>query len=253
MSWLMRYISPSRVDNYVRYLSGVKYNFGDMPEYLTEEFIDSILGISAPSHHLYMGTAFHALFEHSKYGVQSNKVISQNITIAFSDRLYLKIYWPQCREIPVRGTIGNVTLKGTMDAIDCNGVFDLKTAKAFDYEYYSTSLQWQIYLMLSGKNKFTYYVFIANKDEENNSMLLTDFHSFDLYRYDGMGEYVTNIINDYYDVLQVLEPRILARIEEYNKSIDDYIERIKDNTIATAQTEINQLINKLKTKYLKGM
>lgn len=248
-NWLFKFISPSRIDNYLKYLSGYEWKFGDnFKEFTTEAFIDKLLGIEEPSHHLEFGTAFHKIFEDGGYGEQPNPIVKNGVTFTFSKDF--ELYYPPIREMPVSKVIGNVLINGTTDSIDANTVHDLKTSKQFDYEYYSSSVQWQTYLMLTGLSEFIYHVFVCDKDEFNKTVIVKDYHQIKLSRYVGMESYVTNIVNDYFECLLNFEPLIIARMNEYNNQISEFIEQLKSSQIVTAKHEINDLINKLQSKYL---
>lgn len=217
--WLTRMISPSRVDNYVQYMTGYQWKqFGeeDVPEYTTEHFIHGLLRLTPVTHHLTMGTALHKLFELSPYGTLPEYITVDGVHISCHPDFDATIYCPTQREVPVEGLINGLLIKGTCDAKDSHAVYDWKTTKSFSIETYTLSWQWRVYLYLTGLNKFVYNVFTANKNEASNSIELKKLDVVTCYRYPDMNMDVENIVNEYWHCLLRLEPEIEHIAKEKN-------------------------------------
>ena len=256
MSWTHKYISASRLDNFAKYLSGYKYNFGDSyEEYSTEDFIDSLLNIQDPNKFLKAnaGTAFHELIEHSNYEQIFTEAKVNDWKIIIDEDLDIEFAIPVVREAKIVGEIAGVVISSRVDAMDSVSIRDYKTTSKVDLETYMNSNQWKCYLALTGLNKFIYDVFKVNVDEEIKTVTIQEYHKLDLYAYPGMKQEVSNLVRHYHETLLILEPKIIARVHEYNNQITSLIDCLEANKswALSAINIIDSTINLLKTKFIR--
>ena len=251
------WITPSRIDEYLQLLTGVKYNFGDMPPYEINDFIDNLLKISNPlssnQHKADGGTAAHSMLEELQYGVPitgwsvfNNQIGSWNVIIDTD----IVIQLPVIRESWVRGIIGETYLLGRVDAIDGIAVHDNKFTKQIDFEKYMESMQWKVYLYLTGRDMFVYNLFQVMVNDNQNIITIKDYQKLTLYAYDGMRQEVEEVIADYRELLISIKPLIIERIQCYNNEIDLFIQQLRETKVITAMVEIEEFITKLKQKYI---
>lgn len=255
--WIDRCITPSKIDEYLQLLTGVKYNFGDMPPYEINDFIDNILKISNPlssnQHKADGGTAAHSMLEDLQYGVPitgwsvfNNQIGSWKVIIDADIVMQL----PVIRESWVRGIIGETYILGKVDAIDGVAVHDNKFTKQIDAEKYMESMQWKVYLYLTGRDMFVYNLFQVVVSDNQNIITIKDYQKLTLYAYDGMRQEVEEVIADYRELLISIKPLIIERLNEYNNEIDLFIQQLRETNVVTAMVEIEELIAKLKQKYI---
>lgn len=250
--WTHQFMSPSKIDNYLKYISGYKYNFGGdaLEEYSTEDFIDNLLKIevSKNAYKMEAGTAFHNVIELAGYKQLPNQIKSGNWTVIIPVELNIDLEFPVCREIWVRGNICGHSIIGKMDGIDAIKGHDLKTTSKIDLDSYAESMQWKVYCLLSGIKQFVYDIFQVDIVENSKTITIKAYEKLELYTYPGMQTVVEQVINDYHCLLLVLEPQIIARVNEYNSHLTSVIDQL-------SESPLRNLVDQLKTKYLtvKGL
>ena len=262
MVWTEKFITPSRIDNFAKYLSGYKYNFGGdaFEEYSTEAFIDSLLKIEDPEKFLKAdaGTAFHKLIETSEFKTlfvgegfgANNDYIINGWTIKLDPTVNIELSVPVVREAVIKTSIAGLEIKGHVDSLDAIAVHDIKTTSKIDYDNYINSWQWRTYLVMTGLKKFVYDIFKVNVNESKKIVTIQGYERLEVYHYQGIEQEVSNMVIHYNKTLLALNGAIIKRINEYNEQIMATIEQLKSTTLITAKYEINNLIYALQNKYI---
>jgi hypothetical protein len=218
--WLTKWISPSQLDNYKQFLTGVVYNYGDNPpEYTVELFINRLLRLEPVSYHLTAGTAFHKWLELAPSGKLPDSATVNDWSIICPPDVNIEISLPACREVKVSGIIGGIKIYGRVDGIDAIKVYDTKTTGKFDVDNYMNSMQYKAYLMMTGLDQFQYDIFQIDKDENNCCITLESYNAFVLYRYANMENEVTECVLGYWDLLNNLAPQIIDTAKKHNLTI----------------------------------
>ena len=220
--FLTKFISPSRVDEFLQYQSGVDY-FGNT--YTADMFITKLLRLEPPDAYLRMeaGSAVHYFVEMADLAT----LAKQKLSISFYKRWCIElnnippfvanfIDYPKklCREVKVKGEIAGIMLRGTVDAINSNTVYDVKTYTTKTKVYtYADSMQWRIYLLLTGLEHFIYKFVGVDVDTENRKVTLTGkYDQWTCHAYPEMRKDVEKAVWDYYCHLEALEPHIKTRL-----------------------------------------
>lgn len=260
MSWAVNYLTPSRIDNFAKYLSGYKYNFGDAyEEYSTDDFIDSLLRIEDPAkfNKADAGTGVHELIERVGYiGIGNIPYTTSNgWTVVVSPDLDIELSVPVVREAVVKANISGFDIRGRVDSIDAIAVHDIKTTSQINFDTYINSWQWRTYLVMTGLDKFIYDIFKVKVDESNKIVTIQEYEKLEVYSYPEMQQEVESIIKHYHDTLLTLEHRIIARVNDYNNQINQLIEQLQFSQVITAKPAIDFMIEHLKTKFIsvKGL
>lgn len=257
-NWANQFISPSRLDNYLQFMTGKLYDLPNAPDYTIDAFIDSLLQIRKPSsmRKANAGTFGHSMLESLVYTDYVEGYWFDGINYCISEWIInidcdIEVPVPIIRESPVTAVIAGCPIKGTVDAIDGYCVYDHKFTGQVDIEKYMESMQWKAYLLMTGRMKFVYNLFTVKVDDTENIMTIRDYTPLILWGYPGMREEVEQTIIEYRELLLSIKHLIDARIGDYNNQINQFIEQLNNSPIVTAEYEINQLITKLKTKFLK--
>lgn len=214
-------MSPSRLDNFINFQKGVKYNFGDMPEYSTEEFINDLLRIDQDQSKLRImnaGTAVHSLIEHASFSNIKERATCQGWDII--SNIDAEIKMPFLREKWVKKTFNNYIIRGKVDAISSHTIHDLKTTKSIDLVKYFDSMQWRAYLWMTGYHTFTYDILQITIDDTKDEIQINDYVSVSQYRYKHLDEEVEQVINDYAHLLLQLKEQILFTARKHDKKIN---------------------------------
>lgn len=260
--WISKLCSPSRLDNFAKYLAGYKYNFVDAyEEYSTDDFIDSLLRIEDPTkfNKADAGTSFHELIEIAKtdWVIPSNDLIkmSNGWTVIVSPDLDIELSVPVVREAVVKANISGFDIRGRVDSIDAIAVHDIKTTSQINFDNYINSWQWKTYLAMTGLDKFIYDIFKVKVDESEKIVTIQEYEKLEVYSYPEMQQEVEGIIKHYHDTLLMLESRIIARVNDYNNQINQLIEQLQFSQVITAKPAIDSMIEHLKTKFIsvKGL
>lgn len=103
MDWLTQFISPSRIDEYEKYKSGIQYRTyaGEDIEYTTAMFIDKLLRLDYQSKYVAAegGTAVHEMFEKISVGGFQEETIAKIIYALFMTEEQRR-YDPVLRNLP---------------------------------------------------------------------------------------------------------------------------------------------------------
>lgn len=235
--WTHKLMSPSKVDNFLQYKSGVLYNFGDMPEYTTDMFIDRLLGLDEVNKgKMEAGNAVHKMIElglHDKVTVNGFYIKSD---------IDVELDYPDVRELWVNGNIGEYNIKGRIDAASATIAHDVKTTSSpIDFDKYINSIQWKMYCLLGKYDKFIYDIFqikiddgsyvVYDQDVEggyvelqgNENITIKKYERLEVFPYPGMLEEVYRVLNDYNDTLLLLQKRIIIRARANNIDTKKFI------------------------------
>lgn len=254
MSWKDKVCSPSRLDNYITYLSGYTYNFGETFEEYTEDmFLNGLLGLDFDkdkSAAEAAGTACHEMLQFASYGTLKNEYIINGWKII--NECDAEVELPLLREIPVSGTIGGYNLKGTVDALDATTVFDHKFTSSLDVDKYMSSLQWKTYLLLTGRKQFVYNLFEVKVNKELKTVTIKGYHRLKLHSYDGMQAEVELVLSDYLSLLDLLKDKISNRCIDRNVVIEKYIQDLMLLKIdKKSKTEMLDILLALKLTFME--
>lgn len=93
--------------------------------------------------------------------------------------------------------IDGVDLVGMIDVETPYTVYDHKLTGSYKPERYFDAWQWRTYLTMRNKNQFTYQVFECRPVREyGQTVVIKDYHTLDMYAYDGMQDEVKAILAD---------------------------------------------------------
>lgn len=251
--WYEKFMSPSKLDNYIQFMTGELYKSysaeNPAPEYTIDKFVDSLFGqgITPESQHkMDAGTAAHKVLEYwyemnspsaETWAVDPSKNVPPIPTTWWDDSELNKnlanftnvsgnwivkldgnyeLTLPKTRESWVKGVIGGCNIIGKVDAIDESMVIDHKFTSKIVLETYFNSYQWRAYLCMTGLKKFTYNLFTVVVDEVYNLVTIKNYEPLNLGAYDSMQEDVSNLIINYKEDLFLIEAQIRAKAAELN-------------------------------------
>lgn len=93
--------------------------------------------------------------------------------------------------------IDGVDLVGMIDVETPYTVYDHKLTGSYKPERYFDAWQWRTYLTMRDKKQFTYQVFeCVPVREYGKTVVIKDYHTLDMYAYDGMQDEVKAILTD---------------------------------------------------------
>lgn len=247
---VLKFITPSRVDEFIQFKSGSNFK-GD--EYTIEDYIDRLLKIEDPAKRRKAdaGQACHYCLEHSQYDIVLNsysEVTADDNKWTVNFQLDDEIELPVIRESWVRGTFAGCQIIGKVDAIDAVYVHDHKFTSQVDIEKYMDSVQWKMYLLMTGRDRFVYNLFNVKIEDTANIVNVLGYSRLELCSYDGMAEEIEQVITDYRNFLIQVKPLFIKRIAQYNGLINQEIARLVNSPLVTCK---NALIDILNSKRLK--
>lgn len=221
---LRAYISPSKLESYRQFMSGTN-------EWATEQgVIDNIKGVKVWKAAFDLGTAFHLTLEHGpepywqpelqRYLVTLTDM-DFNRTISFSPEqmqwaLRLRRAYPEMvneiegeHEADYLG-VGPVTLRYRLDGLHGLHVHEHKTtSRPYHVETYADSVQWRIYLLVTGAMLCQYNVFCLLRPDEGGDAVV-EAHAAKFYPYQEMREDIADLIAGYLEFVTFhgLEPYV---------------------------------------------
>ena len=149
------------------------------------------------------GTAWHKILEtylSPKAGVyqQDGFVFDLKALFDTDEVLIINIGEPHERENKhVMQLIDGVDLVGMIDVETPYTVYDHKLTGSYKPERYFDAWQWRAYLTMRNKSQFTYQVFECKPVREyGQTVEIKDYHTLDMYAYDGMQDEVKSILTD---------------------------------------------------------
>jgi len=93
--------------------------------------------------------------------------------------------------------IDGVDLVGMIDVETPYTVYDHKLTGSYNPERYFDAWQWRAYLTMRNKSQFTYQVFECKPVREyGQTVEIKDYHTLDMYAYEGMQDEVKSILTD---------------------------------------------------------
>ncbi len=208
--WRCKFSTPSRIDNFVAYKSGVNWR-GD--EFLTEQYCKELLKLVPAYKKMEVGTALHSVIENSGFTTLPAKFTHNGWNFeTFAD---IELAMPAQREIKLKKSFNGIWLFGKVDAISSTHVHDLKVTSTVELEKYFNSWQWKVYLCMSRLDNFVYDVLHVKIDEDNHHVQIKDYHRLELYRYETMQGEVERCLVEYWETLELLKPQLTAMSHEY--------------------------------------
>lgn len=225
--WYMRFVSPSRLDEYLQYISGKDFK-GD--DFTANMYIDKLLKIEEPTSRRKAdaGTACHLVLEKSDHGKSISKCTANVDSKVWSIdwQLDADIYVPTSREQWIHSYVCDELIIGKVDAIDATSVHDHKFTSYVDIEKYIMSMQWKLYLLMTKKDAFVYNIFSVEVLEHYDAVIVKSYDKLELYRYKAMSEQVLDTLSDYIKFLKAIKEALSYRIQQYNQQSNIKIKEI---------------------------
>lgn len=139
------------------------------------------------------GTAFHKAFETAE--AQEHNVLMAN-GYRFDILCEAEICLPRLQEVTLTKVYGDLLVRGTLDGLGGAVVTELKTAGQFDPDRYLESLQWRMYLDLSGADRFDYHVFVTSEVGEKHYEVY-GYHQLTQWRYPRLHKDCSDAASEY--------------------------------------------------------
>lgn len=154
-----------------------------------EDMIKQIKGEDEPSDAMSFGSEVHKYFELGECDLQPEEINQLQI---ISSKI------PQgINELKFRQEYNGILFSVVIDRIAGNEVHEFKTSKSFKgVDFYSESLQWQIYSMLTNCDKFTYHVLTYN---DVRPYKIKYHEPFSFYPYVGMTKNIFDWVYEFID------------------------------------------------------
>jgi hypothetical protein len=221
--WTHRLMSPSRVDNYLQYMTGELYSYGDRPEYTEQLFIERLLGLDTGNKDkMEAGNAVHKMVE-----LWDDSFNELDIKVAFADGYAIKfntpvnITYPDLRESWISGYIGDYFINGRIDACSACVAHDLKTTGNIDLEKYTNSMQWKMYCLLGKFDKFIYNIFKVDVDDK--IITVKDYKEIELTPYPGMKQEVIEVLREYDSLLIRMQNKLIEAAQFHRLDYSKYL------------------------------
>ena len=182
-------ISVTWLDSYQYFLDS------DMTE---DELYDRFYGAFNQNPAMAAGTALHKLLENGLNPIGNSydgfSYVVKNYDL--SGELVLGESYERENKHVVQ-LIDGVDLVGMIDVETPYTVIDHKLTGSYKPERYFDAWQWRTYLTMRNKNQFTYQVFECKPVREyGQTVEIKDYHSLDMYAYEGMQDEVKSILTD---------------------------------------------------------
>lgn len=210
-NWKNKLMSPSRIDSYLYYKNS---------EQTLDEFIDNLLGLTTMSVNVYAGIAVHSFIEKCGCGEFSRRVNNKFNFLFRADkwRCLIKtdkditITLPGRREEWINKQFGDVLISGRVDARGNYVIHDLKTTSDCNLERYMASMQWKMYLWMTGCKQFVYDIIEVKIYEDKRIILIKDYIKLKLYSYVGMEEEIIDTLTEYSLFLDSIKDKIRDKV-----------------------------------------
>jgi hypothetical protein len=98
---------------------------------------------------------------------------------------------------------------GKVDCIDGIVVHDIKTTRQIKLEKYAKSMQWKLYLWMTGLSIFGYNIFEIKIEEWKKSIMINKYEELKLYRYSNMEQDIFHMLDEYIGYLYQIKEQIL--------------------------------------------
>ena len=172
------------------------------------KFICDLLKLKLQSRNMLAGIAVHEYLEKLLIGELPSDFTHNGWQIITDDKLNVELELPLNREQWCERYFGDIKILGKTDCIGISQVNDIKTTSDIKIEKYMESWQWQIYLWITGRNKFVYNIFEIDINKYTDKVTIKDYQELTLYRYKGMEERIINILHEYSNYLDMIKPHI---------------------------------------------
>jgi hypothetical protein len=172
------------------------------------KFICNLLKLKPTSRNMLAGIAVHEYIEKQLLGEIPSIFTQNGWEITTADNVNVELSLPFGREQWIEKYFGDIKILGKTDARGVDIIHDIKTTSKINIEKYAESWQWQIYLWMSGLNKFEYNILQIKIDDVANKVTINDYQQLKLYRYQGMDGRVIELLSEYSDYLDRLKPHI---------------------------------------------
>lgn len=186
-------ISVTWLDSYQYFLDS------DMTE---DELYERFYGAFTQNPAMAAGTAWHKVLEDNAISLHEIKEGGFSFDISGlvrkAENLTVNIGEPHERENKhVMQLIDGVDLVGMIDVETPYCVIDHKLTGSYKPERYFDAWQWRTYLTMRNKSQFTYQVFECKPVREyGQTVEIKDYHTLDMYAYEGMQDEVRAILTD---------------------------------------------------------
>lgn len=160
----------------------------DQPDGTREDLRDRLLHVTPPTAEQLVGRGLHAWIETARPGDQLTSIRYQGIEISLECEVQLETLpigeWKVSRVIDF-GALGWVEVVGKVDRADLVTVVDYKTTQRFDPEALVDSMQWRLYLWLTGARRFAWDVFEVKQPlrDEPDRWRICGHHRLDQHWY----------------------------------------------------------------------
>ncbi|WP_227430455.1 hypothetical protein [Psychrobacter sp. I-STPA6b] len=187
-------VSVTHLDSYQYFLDS------DMTE---QELYDRLFGAYTPTPAMSAGTAWHKILENylrNPSGIYQQDSFTFDIS-KLNDTDEVQVVnlgkpWEREQKHVVQ-LIDGVDLVGKIDVETPYAVIDHKLTGSYNPERYLNAWQWRAYLAMRGKNRFIYQVFECKPVTKYGQVVeIKDYHTLDMYAYDGMIDDVKDCLND---------------------------------------------------------
>lgn len=186
-------ISVTWLDSYQYFLDS---------EMTEDELYERFYGAFTQNPAMAAGTAWHKVLEDNAISLYEIKEGGFSFDISGlvrkAENLTVNIGEPHERENKhVMQLIDGVDLVGKIDVETPYTVYDHKLTGSYKPERYFDAWQWRAYLTMRNKDQFTYQIFECKPVREyGQTVEIKDYHSLDMYAYEGMQDEVKAILTD---------------------------------------------------------
>jgi hypothetical protein len=199
--WINRYITPSRIDSYIYHR--------DTENNTTQDFINNLLKLDTRfAINMKAGNVVHSYIEHANYETVPIHFVKDGWTVQTSPYLDCQIALPSVREMKISKEYKQYNMFGKVDCIDGIVVHDIKTTRQIKLEKYAESMQWKLYLWMTGLSIFEYNIFEIKIEEWKKSIMINKYKELKLYRYSNMEQDIFHMLDEYIGYLYQIKEQI---------------------------------------------
>lgn len=179
-------IKPSQLDNYRIFKL-------EIYEKSVEDMLKDIRGEREPSQAMEFGSQVHKFFETGNANLEESEILQLR---TFDEQIPKGI-----NELKFQEEVNGFLFSVVIDRVVGRTGIEFKTSKQFSsIEFYNNSLQWKIYTMLAGFDKFTYYVFTHN---DVRPYKIKCFDPFTFYPYPTMQKEIFQWVDEFVDFCKI--------------------------------------------------
>ena len=126
------------------------------------------------------GTAFHKALENFTDG-EVDRLDANGYTFMFDGDFDLPSI--TLREVRGQKNYGGIEIRGRIDGVLGKHILDHKAATWFDAERYFAKYQWRYYLDIFNADRFTWYIWEMQEQDDPMIWTVRDLHVIEQYRY----------------------------------------------------------------------